>query len=106
MSSMLKPIALAAFCFACSLAHGEPEANPAASSSPAGPVFADSFGLNAAARASAARQPSSPSPSGQRWVPVADSFGLNNVLISAMADCLAAKLETRPASGPHRCVQM
>jgi len=102
---MMKPIALAALCLACSLSHGESATNQAAPPFPATSVFADSFGLNATARAPAARQPALQSPSEHGWLPAADSFGLNNVLISAMADCLAAKTEARPA-GPHRCIQM
>ena len=66
--------------------------------------FADSFGLNLAERAAATKQRAAPT-SEQRWVPVADSFGLNNVLVSAMADCLAAKMAQSTARS-HRCIEM
>lgn len=94
---------LAAF-LACSLAHADPAARvaePAAAS-----AFADSFGLNAADRTAALKPPAVLPPAERAWTPAADSFGLNNRLISGPADCPAADADTRSRPAPRRCVRM
>jgi hypothetical protein len=107
MCTFNKSIAFAAAAFAivCSLANAEPTRTPATTASTTSPLFADSFGLNGTERASATKHQASLSPSEQGLMPAADSFGLNNPLVSAFADCSAAK-SAKPVARSHRCIEI
>lgn len=69
-------------------------------------VFADSFGLNLAEKAPPAKQTGAASPTGLRQLPAADSFKLNNLEFSAVADCPAAKPDAKSAQPARKCIEI
>lgn len=106
MCPISKSIASIAVCLVHSLALAGPAMSPAGERETASSVFADSFGLNVAARTAALKPESVLTSPGQVWTPAADSFGLNRPLISTPADCPVADAQARPQPDPRRCIRM